>query len=63
MRELFFRSYSPVPRRHDDYSLSPPRRHSSHRSRSIERERDEEVRRSYSPDYEGADSRKHDVNR
>ncbi|KMZ73093.1 putative Serine/arginine rich splicing factor [Zostera marina] len=60
------RSYSPAPKRHDDYSVSPPRRHSSHRSRSPidhQRERDEDVRRSYSPDYEGAASRKHDVNR
>ncbi|XWS07757.1 hypothetical protein CRYUN_Cryun41cG0018100 [Craigia yunnanensis] len=52
------RSYSPVPRRRGNYSVSPGRRHADHPSspRGPPQERDGDyTRRSYSPGYENAD--------
>jgi len=50
---IFFRSYSPAPRRQSDYSVSPRRQPEHPRSpRGPPRERDgDQKRRSYSPVY------------
>ncbi|KAF8402921.1 hypothetical protein HHK36_011013 [Tetracentron sinense] len=53
------RSHSPIPRRRGDYSVSPRRRHAdnprSPRDLPVERDDDNHMRRSYSPDYGNAD--------
>ena len=62
MKTMHCRSYSPAPRRRDDYSASPPRAKEEHRRSSKQpKEHDgDKKRRSYTPedrnDRRGADN-------
>uniref|UniRef100_A0A453H2C3 Uncharacterized protein n=1 Tax=Aegilops tauschii subsp. strangulata TaxID=200361 RepID=A0A453H2C3_AEGTS len=55
-------SYSPAPRRRDDYSASPPRSHHTQSPRRLPKGHEEDERRSYSPAGRGGGERDADTN-